>query len=81
MLEVTAKLSADVGPGTSSDSFHPHLFSNHPVVRCGEAAPLPEGLVRHASNVLLPPALTVQSGGTNRRTRRSGEERTWKLSC
>lgn len=81
MLDVTAKLGADVGPGTSSDPFQPHLLSNRPMVRWEETVPLQEGLVRHTSKVLLPPAPTVQSRSTNRRTRPSSEERMWKLSC
>lgn len=79
MLDVTAKLGTDVGPGVSSDPFQTHLFSDHPVVRWGEAVPLEEGLVHDGAKALLPPAPTVQSSGTNRRTKDNSEERMWKL--
>lgn len=47
MLDVTAKLSVDIQPGSSRNPFQPHLVSNRPGVRWGEAEPLPEGLVHH----------------------------------
>ena len=49
-MDVTAKLGADVGPGTSSDPFQPPLFSDRPVVRWGDEVPLLEGLVCHTND-------------------------------
>ena len=49
-LDVTAKLGADVGPGTSSGPFQPPLFSDRPVVRWGDEVPLLEGLVCHTND-------------------------------